>query len=315
MIFYLKVNRNERYTFRNLQNWLDGISCYESSKVFIMCDNAVVKEEIQKNVNFNSIDVKFIESDRNDAEMQELVTRIAQKLWHNAAYAHLSTFLHARKNHYNYFWNIDADDTCICLDAKRLFEALRETEQYAKDNGIHAFSLDMHRSRIAGLHWSFGVTFIDNTIDWFNAIRSHYCDEEYLRFSSVLQSNSRQNVDWYFTYLNKCTNYKIENFYFENMKFIHYSDDFFKRPINSGLYHWKDGKLFFPILYYCFGDKKKGQIPICDNCIKLDINITDDEAKMFLSSRSFENEDLSWVNDGFVEANLRKQLDDYNIEL
>lgn len=315
MIFYLKVNRNERYTYRNLQNWICAISLYKNAKIFIMCDNQCVREEINRCVNFQFCNVEFIESNREDLELQLLVKNTTEEWWNNAAYAHLTTFFHARENHYDYFWNIDADDTCICLDTDRLYQSMKMVEEYAIENRVRAFSLDMHRSRVAGLHWSFGVTFVDNTVDWFTLIRKHCEDEEFAILSKVLKENTKQNIDWFFTYLRKNTGCKIENFYFENMKFIHFSNDLFKRPINSGFYHWKDGKLFFPILYFGFGDRKKGLVPICSECIKLDIGIKDEEAKMFLSSHSLEFEDMSYTDDMFVEAKLRKQLEEMNIEV
>ena len=88
------------------------------------------------------------------------------------------------------------------------------------------------------------------------------------------------NFDRFFRYIKNHDNVlKIKSFYFENLKFIHYSDDFMWRLCESGLYHWKNGYLTFPILYYGVGlDSSKSHMTIDENVIKLCMNIEDKEA-------------------------------------
>lgn len=48
MVFYLKLNRQQNYTFRNLQYWIDIIDCYADSQVYIVCDNMELKRGIKE---------------------------------------------------------------------------------------------------------------------------------------------------------------------------------------------------------------------------------------------------------------------------
>lgn len=275
MVIYLKVNRNELYTFRNLQHWVNSIELIPEVKYYILCDNDELKQEIIKKVVFKNNFVEFLESYKTSEELNDIVSSITDNAWRNAGYAHLTTFYHAKQNQYPYFWNIDADDTCICLSPKRVCEILCTIQIYAQKNQVSTISLDMWISRTYGKHWSFGINYVNNTVDWFGIIKNHYKDEK-------LKSKQIRNIDGYFSCLKSCTNLKIETFYIENLKFIHYSNDFFKRPHSSGFFYWKNGELMFPILLYCFGIDSLGKIPIEKNVIKFDINITDEESADFL---------------------------------
>lgn len=73
-------------------------------------------------------------------------------MWKNAGYAHLITFYHAKQYHYPYFWNIDADDTCIYLLPERVGELLCTIENYVKKNQVHTISIDMWISKTQDSH-------------------------------------------------------------------------------------------------------------------------------------------------------------------
>lgn len=281
--FYLKINRRERYTFRNLQHWIDIVEGIEGSDYCILCDNDILKQEVLEQIRFARESVNFLESEKTLPELNDIVTNITDERWKNAGYAHMTTFYHARKNHYSTFWNIDADDTCICLPPKRVEELFHTVEAYVEKNSIDIISLDMWTTRTKGTHWSFGVTYVNNSVDWFSRIKQHYKNEE-------LKAQQVRNVDGYFSCLKICTDLRIETFYFENMRFIHYADDFIKRPDVSGFFIWKDGKLILPILLYCFGMEKIGLLPIDESIIKLDIGITDEESRDFLLGYILPNE-------------------------
>lgn len=272
MVFYLKVNRNEKYTFRNFQRWMDVMERMPESKYYILCDNDEVKRELLEQVKFPDGDIRFLESCKTSLELNELVSNITDDRWRNAGYAHLTTFWHAKENRYPYFWNIDADDTCICLSPERVCEMLRMVEEYMEKEEIHIFSLDMWATRTRGQHWSFGITYVNNTINWYEIMKKYCYDEE-------LKSCQIRNVDGYFSCLKMCTDLKIETYYFENLKFIHYADDFFKRPDASGFFYWKDGHLILSILLYCFGIDRLGKLPIGKDIIRFDMNIQDEESK------------------------------------
>jgi hypothetical protein len=284
MIFYLKVNRRETYSCRNLQNWLDIVQAYEGAKAFIQCDNEELKEMIVHNTNCLTMKdtVSFIETQWEDKDLGEITARAANDKWAKASYAHLTTFLHARQNGYDKFWNIDADDTVFCMSPEHTVKCLKDVEEYAGQQDIKLFSLDMHFSDFFGCHWTYGVTYTDNSVNWLEYMKEHMSDGGF----QVI------NLDWYTTYLRTLRDYKIETFYFENLKFIHYSEDFFKRPANSGMRHWKDGNVIFPILAYGYGRTDIGILPIAKDCIRLEEDISDEEAGEFLLEHSVHDDKL-----------------------
>lgn len=305
--FYLKINRSEDFALRNLSRWIDAAYLAKAA-CYIVCDREDLVEKIKATILLSESAV-FIKSSK-PADMETIVNQIASRNWINAAYAHLTTFWHAEKMGYDYFWNIDADDTQLCVSADRTQELLQCVERYAEENQIDCFSLDMWSSRFNGTHWSFGITYTKVRSDWQDLLLQRCGDEEYKQFGT----DDNNNVDWFFTYLKTCTNLRIETFYFENLKFIHYSNDFFLKPVGSGFYHWKEGKLLYPILYYCFGMKELGLYPIASDVIKLDIQIQDDEAKDALSYYARDSRDLNeyshWEN--IVNEELsRKKMELY----
>lgn len=131
MVFYLKINRNERYTFRNLQNWVNIVESIPDSQYYILCDNDNLRQAVQEQVAFGRKNVNFIKSCRSSSELDDIVANVTEEKWRDAGYAHMTTFWHAREKQYPFFWNIDADDTCICLSAGRVCELLRMAENYA----------------------------------------------------------------------------------------------------------------------------------------------------------------------------------------
>mgnify|MGYP002510274063 CR=1 FL=1 len=276
--FYLKINRDDAFAYRNLERWIEvsylfGVDCY------VLCDQERIKNTIiQKNLLLGKL--IFINSDRkNDTE------KIAQNIttnekWLNAALAHMTTFWNANANGYDYFWNIDADDTFICLSSERIRELLALCESYAEEQQIDCFSLDMWRTVTRGTHWSFGVTYINARKNWKNIIEGHSTDPDYKNRDDSIRSN----IDWFFTYLKEAErDLKLETFCFENLKFIHYAGDFIDKPVDSGFYHWKDGKLTFPILIYCFGMEEIGNLGIVEDIVRFEMNIEDREAQKVLA--------------------------------
>lgn len=283
---YLKINRTEEFAIRNLSRWI-YVSMKLKRDCYILCDKNEIVENISKRL-CKDQNVSFIKSIKN-SELEEIIKYVTNHKWANAGYAHLTTFIHANIYKYDSFWNIDADDTQFCVSENRLVELLTTIEQYAENEEIDVFSLDMWRSETLGEHWSFGITYTNGKIDWIKQFYIHYKDEEYL----TRLPERRCNVDWFFTYLRSVAQLRIETFYVENLKFIHYTDDFFNKPISAGFYHWKNGKLIYPLLYYCFDIKEQAIFDIFQDVIKIDIGIQDDEARSMLSYYATEERDLS----------------------
>ena len=273
---YLKINRSENFSMRNLSRWIDvsylmGVDCY------ILCDRKDIISSIKREF-FLAKKCCFIESDRGITNT-EIVDEIANKNWKNAAYAHLTTFTHAISNGYDYFWNIDADDTMMCLSTERITELLNTVEKYAEIENVDCFSLDMWRTKWKGKHWSFGVTYTNAGVDWMGEIGHRYHDEKY----RSLESGMNYNIDCFFYYLNEVSDLKISTFYVENLKFIHYSEDMFRGLISSAFYHWRNGKLIFPIMRECVGLRELSSYDIYPDIVRLDIGIADNEARDILT--------------------------------
>jgi len=273
MVFYLKLNRCVDYSLRNLQVWINTISLYEEATVYLLCDNESLNDRIRKEISFKDINYTFLYSIKRD-EDEELMKSIAVPRWYNAGYAHLTPFIHSKEKEYTDFWNIDADDTLFCLPPDRIYDALREAEEYAKSKGVDLFSLDMWRSRSNSMHWSFGITYTNAEVDWIDIMkRNSGYSEGSIYFSGW---NHPKNIDEFFTYIKeKDKTVKIGTFYIDNLLFMHYSDDFVMNPISSGVFKWRKGRLVFPIIENVYGIKSLGNIKIAEDVIKLDVGIDD----------------------------------------
>lgn len=290
--FYLKINRNREYAITNLSRWVD-VSYLMEADCIIVCDDKSLEKRIKKEL-YIYREIEFIKSMKFDREIEDLVVCTTSANWRNAGCAHMTTLKHA-ENKYDYFWNIDADDTRFCVSVNRKVEILKTIERIVQNRHIDCISLDMWRSITASNHWSFGVTFLNGAIKWMDLCRRWYKDN----WIDNVESDGEKNIDWYFTYLKKQTDKKIETFYVENLKFIHYADDFFKKALEAGLYHWKNGKLVLPIIETGYGFQNEGSYLIARDALKIDIGLTDTEAVAVFSL---------YLRDGKIKE------DDYDIE-
>lgn len=275
-IFYLKINRLDDYVFLCLQQWLDTIS-HMNRDYYILCDNKKLKKEIIKKIVFPNSNIKFLKSKRCN-QLKKIVKNIATKFWIKATYAHLTTFYHAKHNNIKSFWNIDADDTLFCINPITLAEYFIKIEAYADTNNISAFSLDMHRSRTAGRHWSFGITYTQMNIDWFNILEMNTDNSWQKNYENF---DYEFNLDWFFTYLHDYKNINNQTFYIENSAFIHWGN-FLTNIIGSGIFYWENERLKFPIILNIIDDKYLGDIPIAQDCIKFTSNFDELQNKKYI---------------------------------
>lgn len=321
MVYYLKLNRMIEYSLRNLQVWIDIVSIDPNSQVYILCDNKQLNKAICEKINFRGISFQFLESIKR-TEDRDLIDAIAIPKWYNAGYAHMTPFIHSMKNNIDEFWNIDADDTMICLVPERAKELLDKARGYAVENRIDLFSLDMWRSRALGGHWSFGITYTNANIDWVKLMRTHMDCQGGSRY--FMNGNHPKNIDEFFSYMkSKENSVRIETFYFENLLFIHYSDDFVMHPITSGVFKYKEGKITYPIIKYIYGVQSLGEIPIFEDIIRLDISIDDIEGGFFLSRIApfsieavnvFECEEFSECRIKILEKQISSNIEKWYIE-
>ena len=297
--FYLKINREQPYTIKNLSYWLQIVALFPDYKKYILCDNDGLAEKVQREINVDWRDIAFIQSEREAEELNYIIQNVANERWKNAGLAHLTTFYHAKKNGVSQFWNIDADDTVFCVTKEKVAEILNTVEDYAmKDEQFGVIGLDMWYTFTKALHWSFGITYTNMDFDWFKVMKEHATD-------SVFKSNydkriQPQNIDGYFSYLRDFVLDKqyLKTFCVNNLRFIHYADDFFKRPISSGMFKWQDDFLILSILAYCFEDETCGKIRIPEDVVKFEINLNIDDFRAAMDLYPSENliEKREWLN-------------------
>ena len=284
MVFYLKINRDTGYTIRNLKRWL-RIGAERKAKCFLICDNEKLKESVTKAIDMNGysdFDAEWIESDKSKHALN-LIENMANERWKNAGLAHLTTFLHAQKHGYVSFWNIDADDTMMCINQIRAAECLKKVERYAKENKIDVFSLDMWRSQSRGRSWSFGITYVYGNNDWEEIITRNF-DFHGKASRSFVNGSAPKNIDEFFGYVKKNDKkIRIETFCIKNLLFVHYSDDFLFNPVQSGVYTWREGEIRFPILEYVYGATTLGRLAIAEDVVQFECNITEEEGKLYLA--------------------------------
>lgn len=284
MVFYLKINRDIGYSIRNLKRWL-SVANERKAKCFLICDNERLKENIVRAIDMNGypdLNIKWIESIKSKQSLA-LIKNMTNERWKNAGLAHLTTFLHAQKHGYTSFWNIDADDTMMCLNQVRVVECLEKAETYAEDNGIDIFSLDMWRSQSRGRSWSFGITYVRGDNVWEEIIVRNFNFIGKVSHSFV-DGVSPKNIDEFFAYVKKNdTKIRIETFCVKNLLFVHYSDDFLFNPIQSGIYTWRGEEIHFPILEYVYGVASLGKMSIAEDVVQLECGITEEEGRLYLA--------------------------------
>lgn len=278
-VFYLKIKNKNYWGLKCLQHWIDIIE-ETGSSYYIICDKERIRRKILNKVIFSRSDIKFIKSNKNNY-IKRIVKVISTKRWKKTTFAHLTAFYHAKKNKTDNFWNIDADDTMFLCEAPRAAEILRKAQKYAQQNNISAFSMDMHTSRTHGIHWSFGISYIDNKIDWFKIFDTETTDlwqDNYLD-----KYDTEMNLDWYFTYLRDYKGIRNKIFYVENLHFMHYGDFIFD-PVTWNINQWHNGKVKYPILKYIFKQDKLAEIPISSESIKIDVLLDEEMSFKFINN-------------------------------
>ena len=307
MYYYLKVNQDIIYTYKNLQNWMNVISEINDAQMVIIADNPDVVRNIV-NVNRLYKNTTFISSERENPDLKEIVEHVTDERWKNAGYAHLTTFLHAGEHASGQpFWNIDADDTYFCVSPERLRQIIEEAEETAQKKGYSAYSLDMNKTMTQGVHWSFGVTYTENSIDWIPKLKAACKTPEWRQIKTALDS---PNVDWFFTWLGIGTDIRLGTFYVENLRFIHFSPDLLRSSWFAGVLHWSNGTLRLPLLKALFHmDTNQGEIKIAEDVDKIDIGIDEEESMLGLRRMGFRVNEYTSIDE--VQNWLRQEWDNW----
>ena len=194
----------------------------------------------------------------------------------------MTTFLHARDNGYKNFWNIDADDSGLYAKPRKIAKILNHVKNYSNENNLDMISLDIWRTFELGTHWSFGLVYTNNSINWIEIMKNHCRDKTF--FDKYKNVFSGINIDWYCTYLREIGAAKIETFCVENLRMIHHTNDTYINPA-GGLKYWEKGRCYLPVLYDAFNMKDSGSLPIPEDIINFDVGITAEESMRHLKNQ------------------------------
>lgn len=289
---YLKINRPpDRICMECIQGWIN--ICYEMGYPFyFVCDNNRLRYKIMRKCYFKDGNIKFIASDK--VYLSKVSKYLYTNIWKRCTRAHLLPFFHSKKQNYDNFWSIDADDTIICLNSNKVKDALYDVEKYAQCNNVSAISLDMWGTKTGQRHWSWGVTYVRESK---NFIREFKTCKDFNWTKNYISLEKNFNLDWFMTYLRDCKNYKNELFYINNCYFLHCGKFLFDTR-GGVICYWADGKLYLPILLYILRNKELGELRV-DNCKKIDIGVDLSESLYY-----YENEVLFDRNIGIEGRNL-----------
>ena len=265
------------YTIDCIQHWLDIVDSLNAD-YYIVCDNCYLKYKVLNNCCFRDTDIKFISS--YGISIKKAAKNLYTGKWEKTTHALLTPFYHTKQTGIKHFWNIDADDTTILLSAEKIATALKKITDIAVQENISAVSLDMWLSRTKGKHWSFGITFINNNVDYTKIFH----ENQNLDWISAYRGYGNSfNLDWFFTYLRDNQIINIKSFFIDNCMFIHWGD-FLVNPFYSWVNIWKDGKVHYPIFEKIFMDKETGTI---DNFVdyKISVDASIEEGAKILESK------------------------------
>ena len=283
-VFYLKINQNNAVTWRYLKMWLNIVQQFPDAKTYIVCDNPRLQAFIAAQNQNGLYTYEFITSAKNSGELQYIVDNAIPKNFHNPAYAHLTTCLHARDNGFKSFWNIDADDMGLYAKPRKIAKLFKIVKDYATAHGINCFSLDAAgKTFSSGKVWNFGISYTDNSINWLDILKDHCTDteteEHFKNFGDV------KTIDWFFNYLRAIQAAQIETFYVENLYMTHHNLSEYDIPL-WGVRYWSGGKCHWTLLIEDFGMGDAGSLNIPQDVIKFDIGLTKTECRRCFKERA-----------------------------
>ncbi len=286
-IFYLKVHRVHRTAIDCIRQWVNIVNKMHAF-IYFVCDNPNMKEEIYKNIKLPNKKFKFIKSDRKTLrhEINKILHKVERaKMWKRIAYSLLTPYVHAQKNNIHVSYNIDADDILLCAEPKKVAEAFIEAENYALKNDIDLLNFDMFYSKSYGVHWSFGVVICTNPSNCLNTLKTNTdwrTNKKLIeKYNICWLDKFNFNVDWFFTFLRDTNQLNMKTFYIENAVVAHMPDIILEHGW-AFMLQWKDNNIHFPILTNFYKRAVWDNVPIPAECIKIDVNLQDEDYKHFL---------------------------------
>lgn len=273
-LLYLKINAQNWCNIICLQKWID-IAEAMGSDYYILCDKEILEKEILKRVVFPDSNIKFLKSDRKTLKKE--VNRICTPYWKNAGYAHLTTFLHAKKHKIEKFWDIDADDMIMSETPETIAKCLSNVSEVSDSQHYDLMSYDLLSS--LWNHWCFGVTYISNNSKILRTIKETKNSDWRNKYRNIVKDGNF-NIDWFFTYIRDSEELKIKSFVIENLYFSHIGVAFWALKY---FFIAKNNCLIYPLYRdFCPEDKEKYAISISQNTIILNCNIDENNSKQEL---------------------------------
>lgn len=275
-IFYLKVNKVDYRIYHLIQNWVDIIHFMNGQFVFV-CDKPSVEKYIMEKVHFYTPHIPFIASKSRHAS--SLVKRMQiSTLWANAGLAHIATFLHAASHGIKDYWNIDVDDTFLCIDVPTTANLLGQVSQYAHQYDINLFSLDMHHSFSNAKHWSYGITYTRNVDKILHLFHTFSVKEWQKQQSHYHRWEPHLNIDWFTTWLGDSKQLNCKSWYVNDCYFLHLNKPLYSG--NCGLSLFTNNNIHYPIFSQLYKDNSLGVswVPIAKDDIKFDLSINQQDS-------------------------------------
>lgn len=246
-VMYLKVDRISKYTFHCIQHWLD-VAHHINRKVVIVCDNKVLEKQIMRKCVLTT-DTVFLKS--YGREISNIADLAYTGYWKKPAYAHLTPFYHAYKNNISNAWMIDGDDTSFLHTPMFVSDSLIKVENIAQNEQIDGFSLDMWWSVTNQSHWTFGVAYFRGCNHIWKVFNSfHGVKEQWINELNETAKTRRSifNADDFINYFRVKNLLKIESFFIDNTRFMHWDDPLGSEWFNCcQFFEWRDGKLYMPL--------------------------------------------------------------------
>lgn len=273
-VFYLKFNSSSfMYSMPCLSRWIE-IAKFMNADFYIICDKDELIKKIADSCIFYNTNVKFLKSDRYISK--KILKIVSTKSWEKAARAHLTTFYHSKKNNIKNFWNIDADDTMFMLSNKKIANCLTKIATYADKQNYNLFSLDMHHTRYYGKHWTFGITYTRNIVDYLQILKNEKSIEWRKDFDKI-RAHGQFNVDSYFAYLKNHNKLSIGTFNIDNVYFIHWGTVGL-----PNMYRFiqieKNNILHFPVGEKLFNENEYSKLKTVEGVINFDLGVEEQES-------------------------------------
>ena len=297
-VFYLKINLKTDFSIECFNHWVDIVEASRAN-YYIVCDKEDVKEKIINDKNKD----KFIPT---SIKAKQLLRNIVDPHWLNVGAAVFTSFIHAKENNFEAFWNIDADDTVMCADAPKCAEMLKQVQEYADKNNFNCFSLDIDSSGYERFysHWTFGVCYCKLSVDYVSKL---------LGFSELKKNLKRDdlidiNLNEVFNILGRSSQIKVGTFYIENLYFRH--SDLEIHYCNNQRIFYRNISEYTKVLLRLKENEIENGLSIPNRFVKFNFGLSQLESLAFLETNNIFNRFDGRKYSNFNFDNITEKLKD-----